>query len=88
MPHTHNFESWGFTAPWGGVAAKPLPPAGRFPPLTERRTGNLSQWKHLYCGSKSYPAFGDRAITDPQGNTFPLNRAGRLTSARAANIAL
>lgn len=49
VPDTHNFESWGFTAPWGGVASKPLPPAGRLspPPLAERWTGNLSQWKHF-----------------------------------------
>ncbi|EDV9093514.1 tetrathionate reductase subunit TtrA, partial [Salmonella enterica subsp. enterica] len=33
------------------------------------------------------PGFGDRAITDPQGNTFPLNRAEDFYLRVAANIA-
>lgn len=33
------------------------------------------------------PGFGDRAITDPQGNAFPLNRAEDFYLRVAANIA-
>ncbi|VDZ79197.1 tetrathionate reductase subunit A [Salmonella bongori] len=44
----------------------------------------------MYCRSEASPlapGFGDRAITDPQGNTFPLNRAEDFYLRVAANIA-
>ncbi|WP_176265146.1 hypothetical protein, partial [Salmonella enterica] len=80
VPDTHNFESWGFTAPWGGVASKAT--TARWPvvtPATRRTADGQPVSMEAFCIAVAkrlrLPGFGDQAITDPQGNTFPLNRA-------------
>ncbi|EHP8768726.1 tetrathionate reductase subunit TtrA, partial [Salmonella enterica subsp. enterica serovar Infantis] len=92
VPDTHNFESWGFTAPWGGVASKAT--TARWPvvaPTTHRTADGQPVSMEAFCIAVAkrlhLPGFGDRAITDPQGNTFPLNRAEDFYLRVAANIA-
>ncbi|EBC1249371.1 tetrathionate reductase subunit TtrA, partial [Salmonella enterica] len=92
VPDTHNFESWGFTAPWGGVASKAT--TARWPvvaPATRRTVDGQPVSMEAFCIAVAkrlhLPGFGDRAITDPQGNTFPLNRAEDFYLRVAANIA-
>lgn len=92
VPDTHNFESWGFTAPWGGVASKAT--TARWPvvaPATHRTADGQPVSMEAFCIAVAkrlhLPGFGDRAITDPQGNTFPLNRAEDFYLRVAANIA-
>ncbi|EAC2141350.1 tetrathionate reductase subunit TtrA [Salmonella enterica subsp. enterica] len=92
VPDTHNFESWGFTAPWGGVASKAT--TARWPvvaPATHRTADGQPVSMEAFCIAVAkrlhLPGFGDRAITDPQGNAFPLNRAEDFYLRVAANIA-
>lgn len=92
VPDTHNFESWGFSAPWAGVASKAT--TARWPIVTSATSKTadgqpvsmesfcIAVAKHL-----NLPGFGDNAITDSQGHSYPLNRAEDYYLRVAANIA-
>lgn len=92
VPDTHNFESWGFSAPWAGVASKAT--TARWPIVSSATSQTadgqpvsmeafcIAVAKHL-----NLPGFGDNAITDTQGNSYPLNRAEDYYLRIAANIA-
>lgn len=92
VPDTHNFESWGFSAPWAGVASKAT--TSRWPvvaPATSKTEDGQPASMESFCIAVAkrigLPGFGDNAITDPQGNHYPLNRAEDYYLRVAANIA-
>lgn len=92
VPDTHNFESWGFSAPWAGVASKAT--TARWPVVaaaTHRTADGQPVSMEAFCIAVAkrlgLPGFGDNAITDPQGNRYPLNRAEDYYLRLAANIA-
>ncbi|ADO48400.1 tetrathionate reductase subunit TtrA [[Enterobacter] lignolyticus] len=92
IPDTHNFESWGFTAPWAGVASKTT--TARWPivaPATSRTASGEAVSMEAFCIAVAkrlqLPGFGDRGLSDSQGNPQPLNRAEDYYLRMAANIA-
>ena len=69
IPDTHNFESWGFSAPWGGVASKAT--TARWPivtPATAKTAQGQPISMEAFCIAvakrPALPGFGDRAIGD------------------------
>ncbi|MGQ5792077.1 tetrathionate reductase subunit TtrA [Serratia sp. IR-2025] len=92
VPDTHNFESWGFSAPWGGVASKAT--TARWPivtPATAKTAQGQPISMEAFCIAVAkrlaLPGFGDRAIGDGQGGLLPLNRAEDYYLRAAANVA-
>ncbi|MCP2005183.1 UNVERIFIED_ORG: tetrathionate reductase subunit A [Buttiauxella agrestis ATCC 33320] len=92
VPDTHNFESWGFSAPWAGVASKAT--TARWPIVasaTSQTADGQPVSMEAFCIAVAkrlqLPGFGDHAITDVQGNSYPLNRAEDYYLRIAANIA-
>lgn len=92
VPDTHNFESWGFTAPWGGVASKTT--TARWPvvsPATAKTAEGIAVSMEAFCIAVAkrmqLPGFGEAGLTDVQGNTYPLNRAEDYYLRIGANIA-
>jgi tetrathionate reductase subunit A len=92
VPDTHNFESWGFTAPWAGVPFKAS--TARWPvvePLVEKtKKGQpicLESFLIEVANAMSLPGFGKNAIPDMNGDTYPLNTAEDYYLRAAANIA-
>ncbi|WP_337015680.1 tetrathionate reductase subunit TtrA [Leclercia sp. AS011] len=92
VPDTHNFESWGFSAPWGGVASKTS--TARWPvvdPATAKTAGGEPVSMEAFCIAVAkrmqLPGFGDHAIPDAQGKMHPLHRAEDYYLRVAANIA-
>jgi tetrathionate reductase subunit A len=92
IPDTHNFESWGFSAPWGGVASKAT--TARWPivtPATAKTAQGQPISMEAFCIAVAkrlaLPGFGDRAIGDGQGELLPLNRAEDYYLRAAANVA-
>ncbi|MDH8147130.1 tetrathionate reductase subunit TtrA [Klebsiella pneumoniae] len=92
VPDTHNFESWGFSAPWAGVASKAT--TARWPIVTSATSKTadgqpVSMESFCIAVAKrlNLPGFGDNAITDSQGHSYPLNRAEDYYLRVAANIA-
>lgn len=92
VPDTHNFESWGFSAPWGGVASKTS--TARWPvvdPATAKTAGGEPVSMEAFCIAVAkrmqLPGFGDHAIPDVQGKMHPLHRAEDYYLRVAANIA-
>ena len=92
VPDTHNFESWGFSTPWGGVASKTT--TARWP-VVEPATAKTAQGEPIsmeaFCIAVAkrmqLPGFGDKAIPDAGGNLHALNRAEDYYLRVAANIA-
>lgn len=92
VPDTHNFESWGFSAPWAGVASKATTARWPIVPSATARTADgepVSMESFCIAVAKrlNLPGFGENAITDVQGNRYPLNRAEDYYLRMAANIA-
>ncbi|EPJ7185256.1 tetrathionate reductase subunit TtrA [Citrobacter amalonaticus] len=92
VPDTHNFESWGFSAPWAGVASKAT--TARWPIVTAATattTDGQPVSMEAFCIAVAkqlhLPGFGDNAISDSAGNHYPLNRAEDYYLRVAANIA-
>ncbi|WP_336221966.1 tetrathionate reductase subunit TtrA [Citrobacter amalonaticus] len=92
VPDTHNFESWGFSAPWAGVANKAT--TARWPVVdaaTARTADGQPVSMESFCiavaKKLNLPGFGDNAISDSDGNLYPLNRAEDYYLRIAANIA-
>lgn len=92
VPDTHNFESWGFSAPWGGVATKTS--TARWPvvsPATAKTAQGEPVSMEAFCIAVAkrmgLPGFGDRAIPDAQGVMQGLHRAEDYYLRVAANIA-
>ncbi|WP_391487607.1 tetrathionate reductase subunit TtrA [Leclercia tamurae] len=92
VPDTHNFESWGFSGPWGGVASKTS--TARWPVVTAataKTAGGEPVSMEAFCIAVAkrmqLPGFGDNAIPDAQGEIHPLHRAEDYYLRVAANIA-
>ncbi|MGP2750595.1 molybdopterin dinucleotide binding domain-containing protein, partial [Serratia marcescens] len=92
VPDTHNFESWGFSAPWGGVASKAT--TARWPivtPATAKTAQGQPISMEAFCIAVAkrlaLPGFGDRAIGDGRGGLLPLNCAEDYYLRAAANVA-
>lgn len=92
VPDTHNFESWGFSAPWAGVASKAT--TARWPVVrsatsltADGQPASMESFCIAVAKRIGLHGFGDNAITDPQGNHYPLNRAEDYYLRLAANIA-
>ncbi|HAT1644307.1 TPA: tetrathionate reductase subunit TtrA [Raoultella planticola] len=92
VPDTHNFESWGFSAPWGGVASKTS--TARWP-VVSAATAKTAQGEPIsmeaFCIAvakrMALPGFGERAIPDVQGVMQDLHCAEDYYLRVAANIA-
>lgn len=92
VPDTHNFESWGFSAPWAGVASKAT--TARWP-IVDSATATTADGQPVSMESfciavakqLNLPGFGDEAISDSEGNHYPLNCAEDYYLRIAANIA-
>lgn len=92
VPDTHNFESWGFSVPWAGVASKTT--TARWPvvtPATSRTAQGDPVSMEAFCIAVAkrmqLPGFGENAIADNDGVTWALNRAEDYYLRVAANIA-
>lgn len=92
VPDTHNFESWGFTAPWAGVASKAS--TARWPVVmadTDLNAEGQPVAMESFCIAVAKKlglgGFGDNAIEDIDGNKYPLNCAEDYYLRIAANIA-
>ncbi|MFA1614676.1 tetrathionate reductase subunit TtrA [Citrobacter amalonaticus] len=92
VPDTHNFESWGFSAPWAGVASKAT--TARWPIVTaatattaDGQPVSMEAFCIAVAKQLHLPGFGDNAISDSAGNHYPLNRAEDYYLRVAANIA-
>ncbi|WP_272521207.1 tetrathionate reductase subunit TtrA [Providencia sp. PROV202] len=92
VPDTHNFESWGFSAPWSGVQVKAS--TARWP-IVESRTAKTADGQPVSMESfciavakeLNLPGFGDNVIADMDGNMYPLNTAEDYYLRVAANMA-
>jgi tetrathionate reductase subunit A len=80
VPDTHNFESWGFTAPWSGVMVRAS--TARWPVVPSRtaKTADgqpvaLESFVIALSKAMGLPGFGDGALQDLQGNRFGLHNA-------------
>lgn len=92
VPDTHNFESWGFTAPWSGVMVRAS--TARWPVVPSRtaKTADgqpvaLESFVIALSKALGLPGFGDGALQDPQGNRFGLHNAEDYYLRAAANVA-
>jgi len=92
VPDTHNFESWGFTAPWSGVMVRAS--TARWPVVPSRtaKTADgqpvaLESFVIALSKAMGLPGFGDGALQDPQGNRFGLHNAEDYYLRAAANVA-
>lgn len=92
VPDIHNFESWGFSAPWAGVASKTT--TARWPvvpPATMKTAAGLPVSMETFCIATAeklgLPGFGDQAITDSDGHGWPLHCAEDYYLRIGANIA-
>ncbi|CNF14624.1 tetrathionate reductase subunit TtrA [Yersinia enterocolitica] len=92
VPDTHNFESWGFSAPWAGVLVKAS--TARWP-VVDPRTARTAQGEPVAMESfliavakaMKLPGFGANAMQDSEGNSLSLDRAEDYYLRAAANIA-
>lgn len=92
VPDTHNFESWGFSAPWSGVQVKAS--TARWP-IVEPRVAKTSEGQPIsmetFCIAVAkvlnLPGFGDDAIEDMEGHFYPINSAEDYYLRVAANMA-
>ncbi|OYQ78979.1 tetrathionate reductase subunit A [Wohlfahrtiimonas chitiniclastica] len=94
VPDTHNFESWGFTAPWGGVPFKAT--TARWP-VVEPRVEKTAQDDPICMESffiaigerMNLPGFGDEAIQDAKDPTihYPFKHPEDYYLRAAANVA-
>lgn len=92
VPDTHNFESWGFSSPWAGVASKAS--TARWP-IVKAKTARTADGQPVsmesFCIALAkqldLPGFGANAIEDMDGNVYSLNRAEDYYLRMAANIA-
>lgn len=92
VPDTHNFESWGFSAPWAGVASKATTARWPIVPAATAKTADgepasMEAFCIAVAKRLNLPGFGENAITDAQGNHYPLHRAEDYYLRMAANIA-
>lgn len=92
VPDTHNFESWGFSAPWAGVASKATTARWPVVPAATAKTADgepasMEAFCIAVAKRLNLPGFGENAITDAQGNRYPLHRAEDYYLRMAANIA-
>lgn len=92
VPDTHNFESWGFTAPWSGVMVRAS--TARWPVVPSRtaKTADgqpvaLESFVIALSKAMDLPGFGDGVLQDPQGNRFGLHNAEDYYLRAAANVA-
>lgn len=92
VPDTHNFESWGFSTPWGGVPTKAS--TARHPIILSKNAktnegDTICMESFIIAAAKKMelPGFGDKAISDLEGNSYPLNRSEDYFLRAAANIA-
>lgn len=92
VPDSIMYESWGFPAPWAGVPTKAT--TARWPvvePKAElnadgRRIG-METFYIALAKAMGLPGFGADAITDMEGNRYPLERAEDWYLRGAANVA-
>lgn len=93
VPDTHNFESWGFSAPWAGVQVKAS--TARWPVVGSRTVKtadgqpvSMESFCIAVAKQLDLPGFGDNAIEDTEGNKYPLNTAEDYYLRIAANMAM
>ncbi len=93
VPDTHNFESWGFSAPWAGVASKATTARwyrSSLPPPQKPLTVSQRQWKHFALRWRSVLICQDLAKTPlPMLRVTAIHSTGlrTITCACTANIA-
>ncbi len=92
VPDSLMYESWGWTAPWGAVPTKAS--TARWP-VVEPRADKLPDGQAIGLETLSIalaqamelPGFGEAAITDTDGNTYPLKRPEDWYLRAGANVA-
>ncbi|HDS6398718.1 TPA: tetrathionate reductase subunit TtrA [Proteus mirabilis] len=92
VPDTHNFESWGFSAPWSGVQVKAS--TARWP-IVEPRVAKTADGQPIsmetFCiavaKALDLPGFGENALEDKDGHFHAINSAEDYYLRVAANIA-
>ncbi|XDZ51203.1 tetrathionate reductase subunit A [Neisseriaceae bacterium CLB008] len=92
VPDTHNFESWGWAAPWAGVPAKSS--TARWPIVTPKTgvtasgdTVAMESFIIALAKKMSLPGYGDNVIADVEGQLHPLNNAADFFLRAGANVA-
>ncbi len=92
VPDTHNFESWGFSTPWGGVPTRAS--TARWPIISspnektqDGQTINMESFIIALAKKMQLPGFGENAIKDKEGVFHPLNCAEDFFLRAGANIA-
>ncbi|WHP46427.1 tetrathionate reductase subunit A [Mannheimia bovis] len=92
VPDTHNFESWGFSTPWGGVPTRASTARHPIVPSKNAKTAEgdvvcMESFVIAVAKKMGLPGFGENAIADLDGNTYPLNRSEDYFLRAAANVA-
>ena len=92
VPDSIMYESWGWTAPWGGIPTKAS--TARWPVVEPRATktadGQPVGMETFYIAlatAMKLPGFGADAIADMEGNRYPLQRPEDWYLRGGANIA-
>ncbi|MBS0545510.1 MAG: tetrathionate reductase subunit TtrA [Proteobacteria bacterium] len=92
VPDSIMYESWGWTAPWGGVPTKAS--TARWPVVEPRATktadGQPVGMETFYialAAAMKLPGFGADAIADMEGNRYPLLRPEDWYLRGGANVA-
>ncbi|MCQ4320476.1 molybdopterin dinucleotide binding domain-containing protein [Stutzerimonas stutzeri] len=93
VPDSVMYEVWGFTGAWSGTLTKMT--TACWPVVEPRQAktadGDPVSLETFFIGLArrlGLPGFGEGAISDKEGNTYPLNRAEDYYLRAAANIAL
>ena len=92
VPDTHNFESWGFGSAWAGVPFKTS--TARWP-IVEPRVDKDAKGRPIsmelffieVAKKMGLPGFGENAIKDYEGKSYPVHNAEDFYLRAAANMA-
>ena len=92
VPDSLMYESWGWVAAWNGVPTKAM--SARWPVIEPKATktpeGHAVGMETFFIAlakAMKLPGFGENAISDPEGKTYPLNTPEDWYLRGGANIA-
>ena len=92
VPDSLMYESWGWVAPWNGVPTKAM--GARWPVIEPKASKTpdgqpigMETFFIALARAMKLPGFGAGALTDADGNTYPLERPEDWYLRAGANIA-
>lgn len=92
VPDSLMYESWGWVAPWNGVPTKSM--GARWPVIEPKAQKTpdgqpigMETFFIAMAKAMKLPGFGPAALTDTEGNTYPLERPEDWYLRMGANIA-